>query len=316
MLVTSINLSLVDFEDKTLYTGNKGNITSLKDSIYQDGLLNPPIVREKEGGYQIVSGWKRLISYQELGHSEVLSSVYEADFSDRDCIKVIYLDNKDRISELELSELIALHKELCSLEDEELIGEVLPYLGIPSTRKHLDRYLTLASLQKEIKDAFFEDKITIEQCQMLSELPAEDRLPILNNVLLKYKLNNNESRQVVQYISETALKDLKSVLEVINEAEIAIEGDKIHRNQFRAELKRLRYPDLCAVEEKVKNRVKDLGLPKGVNLVINQYFEANDIELRIKAKSSDEILKICSDLEALCNNGDIDMLISLIKGGK
>ena len=94
---------------------------------------------------------------------------------------------------------------------------------------------------------------------MLSELPTENRLPILNNALLKYKVNNNESRQVMQYISEIALRDLKPVLGVINEAEMAFEGDKVEKNQFRAELKRLRYPDLCAVEEKVKDRANDLG---------------------------------------------------------
>ncbi len=316
MKVVPIDLSLIDFKDHTFYTGNKGDISSLKNSILELGLLNPPILREKDGGYQVVSGWKRLISCLELGHLEVLCSVYGSEFSDRDSLEVIFLDNKDRISELELSELIALHKTLCELGDKELVEEVLPRLHIPSSRKHLDKYLALASLQKDIKNAFFEDKITIEQCQMLSELPTESRAAILERVLLKYKLNNNETRQVIQHISEIASTTLKSILDTISEAEKTIDGDKIDKNELRASLRRMRYPDLSAVEEKVKKRVHDLNLPKSVNLVISQFFQANDAEFRIKVKSSEELLKICNKLEILCEKGEIDRIISLIKEGE
>ena len=209
-----------------------------------------------------------------------------------------------------------LHKTLCGLNDNRLIKEVLPGLDIPSNRKNLDKYLALATLDEEIKSAFVEQKITVEQCQMLSELPNEIRLPILENVLLKYKLNNNESRQVIQYISEIASIKLKSILETINDAEKEIAEDKIDKNSLREQLKRMRYPDLARTEEKVKKTIKDLDLPQGINLVINQFFEANDIELRIKASSSEELLKICNDIKTLCDNGDIDRLLSLIKRGK
>ncbi|NIW15142.1 MAG: hypothetical protein GWN31_14690, partial [Candidatus Thorarchaeota archaeon] len=62
----------------------------------------------------------------------------------------------------------------------------MPKFGIAPSRKNLDKFLALAELETEIKDAYFEDKITIEQCQMLSDLPAEDRASILENVLLRY----------------------------------------------------------------------------------------------------------------------------------
>ena len=316
MNIASIDLSLIDFKDKTFYTGNKSNLTNLKDSINDLGLLNPPILREKEGKYQIISGWKRLLSCRELGHREVLCSVCPPKTSDFDSIKIILSDNRDRLTELELAELLMLYRVLCQLDDKELMNDILPLLAIPSTRKHLDKFLALGSLEKEIKDAFFEDKITIEQCQMLSDLQSEDRLSILENVFLKYKLNNNESRQVIQHISEIVSIKLKSILDVILQVQSTRLYKKLDKNYLRDELKRMRYPDLSSVEEKVRTAIGDLGLPKEVNVYVNQFFESNDIEFRVKAKSSEEILKICNDLATLCEKGDIERLLSLIKEGK
>ena len=164
MKVLSIDLSLIDFNDRTFFTGNsnKSLISSLQDSIKEIGLLNPPILKDKGNRYQIVTGWKRLISCRELGFNQALCSVYESEeISDEESIKIIYQDNRYRISELELSELILLFRNLCSLEDKELMNNVLPIFKIPPTRKHLDKFIALASLQKAIKEAFYEDKITI-----------------------------------------------------------------------------------------------------------------------------------------------------------
>jgi len=152
MKVVHIDLSLIDFSDLTFFTGNlnKNLISSLRDSIKEIGLLNPPMLREKPGGYQIVTGWKRLFSSRELGHAQALCRVYgSGEIDDKDCIRIIYQDNKDRISQLELSELIMRFRDICSLEDKEFIKTVLPLFELPPSRKHLDRFIALSSLEKE-----------------------------------------------------------------------------------------------------------------------------------------------------------------------
>ncbi len=98
---------------------------------------------------------------------------------------------------------------------------------------------------------------------MLSELTPENRVPILLDVILKYRLNNNESRQVIGNIEEIALRDQKSATEVINDVENAMDDDKKGKNELRQQLKRLRYPALSKVEEEYKRQVDNLNLPKG-----------------------------------------------------
>ena len=318
MKVVHIDLSLIDFNDLTFFTGNsnKNLISSLQDSIKKIGIINAPILKEKGGKYKIVTGWKRLFSCRELGYAQALCSVYGSEeISDQESFKIIYQDNRYRISELELSELIMMFKNSCSLDDKELINNVLPQFEIPPSRKHLDKYIGLSSLDKAIKEAFYEDKITIEQAQMLCELTPENRLPVLTNVLLRYKFNNNESQQVINNIEEIALRDLKSVEEVVYNAENTMVEEKRGKNELRGQLKRMRYPALSKVEEKYRKEVDNLNLPKEVNLLVNQFFEGNDIEFRMKVKSTQEFSRILSSLEDSLSSGAIEKLLHIIKHG-
>jgi len=316
MDVTYLDLSVIDFEDQSYFLGNNSDISALRQSISEIGLINPPILRSLDGKYQIVTGWKRLRSCMELGYTQLLAKLYNhSELSDEDCLQLIFADNKDHLSDLELAELILLFKNLCILDDKILISEILPQLHIPSTRKHLDKYLSLASLEKSIKDAFFEDRITIEQCQMVSEIALANQIPILNCLLLKYNLNNNESRQVIQLIEEITLRDLKSVKEVIEDAECRMEETKKGKNELRRELKRMRYPELSEIEDKYKKEVDNLNLPKEVSLFVNQYFEGNELELRLKVKSAEELTQILDVLNDAANYGQIDELLRIIKSG-
>ena len=253
MDLTCLDLSAIDFEDQTFFLGNNSDISALRKSISGIGILNPPTLRYVDGKYQIVTGWKRLRSCIELGHEQVTAKVYNLpELSYEDCLQVIFTDNKDRITELELAKLIILYKNLCGCDDKSLISKILPQLHIPSSRKHLDKYLSLASLHKSIKDAYYEDRITIEQCLMVSETTPGNQVPILNYLLLKYNLNNNESRQVIQLIDEITLRDLKSAEEVLEDVENEMEERKKGKNELRRELKKTRYPNLCKIEEKYK----------------------------------------------------------------
>jgi len=311
---TNLDLSVIDFEDQTFFLGNNCDISAIRSSISEIGILNPPALRSVEGKHQVVTGWKRLRSCLELGYTQVTAKVYNyPELSDKDCLQIIFTDNKDRITELELAKLILLYKNLCGWDDKSLIGEILPQLQIPSTRKHLDKYLSLASLDKSINDAYYEDRITIEQCLMLSETTPGNQVPILNYLLFKYNLNNNESRHLIQLIEEITLRDLKSVEEVLEDAENRIEEQKKGKNELRRELRRMRYPGLSKIEEKYKKEVDNLNLPKEVNLFINQFFEGNDLELRLKVKSEKEFSQILASLEKCLDSGGIEKLLNIIK---
>ncbi len=66
----TIYLNTIDLKDKTFLLSYGYDLSPLKQSIKQVGLLNPPVVRKKsEGTHQIICGYKRVRALKELGIS-------------------------------------------------------------------------------------------------------------------------------------------------------------------------------------------------------------------------------------------------------
>ncbi|MEQ9618892.1 MAG: hypothetical protein RIG61_06930 [Deltaproteobacteria bacterium] len=315
MKIEPVSLSYIDTGDVTFLTGHKGSFSPVRDSIREIGLINFPVLRDTGESLQVVTGWKRIFALTELGFDEVMSKIYEpGELSDEACLKYIYHDNSGRLDDMELADLVIKFRDMLGLGDREMISDTLPFLGIPPSRKQYDRYLGLASLAKEIKEAYYRERITIEQCQTLSETALNERVLILTRVLDKYKLNNNEFRQVIKEIEEVALRDKRPVSELIDEIEGVI-GDR-GRDDFRAELGKLRYPLLKGVEETYSEALKSMNLPGNVNITTGPYFEGNDIEIRIRVKSAQELSDAISSLEGVCGDGAIGKLISIVREGE
>lgn len=133
-------------------------------------------------------------------------------------------------------------------------------------------------------------------------------------MLLRFKLNTNETREFVREVQEVGFRDGKSVSELIDEIESRVSKGAT-KGDFRRELKLMRYPRLTQVEEEFKNCVKDLSLPKEVNIFHPAFFEGNYIEIRMRIESSMKLQEILSILGSAIDKGEIDRLIRIIKEG-
>ena len=232
-----------------------------------------------------------------------------------DCLALCYQDNKSRLDDIELGEIVVLYKHLCSCTDKDLLHKILPILEIPANTKHLDRMLTLAALHQDIKDAFYNELITQEQVGYLSELSDfTSGTIILMRILLPFKLNTNESRQVIRDIEEITLRDKRNITDLIDELLLRV-GDNGKKNDLRREIKNIRYPALNKAQREYDVTVKDMNLPDEVKIFVNQFFEANDIEIRVKVKSGEQLKQILSDIDSSCDSGDLDKLISIVREG-
>jgi ParB/RepB/Spo0J family partition protein len=315
MKFEDVPLALVDFQDRSLFIGPEGDIGSLKDSIKEVGLINPPILRGAGDKYQIISGRRRLEASKELGFSRVFSKTYEAhEISDEDCLKLILYDNQERIGEIEKAELLLKFKDICGLEETELTKRVLPCLGIPPTRRNFEKYVRLGKLEHEIKDALYSQRITLEQALILSETGGANRMEIFRRMLLRMRLNTNETREVVKEIQEVASKDKKGVGEIIDEIELKCGGREL-KNAFRRELKLMRYPVLIQAEEEFRDCLKGLDLPKEVSVFHAPFFEGNHLEFRIRVESVEKLSRVVSYLSSAVAKGEMDRLLTIVREG-
>lgn len=72
---TALVLSLTSILVADRYRKDVGDVTDLKDSIENIGLLNPITVRPWHGGYRLVAGERRLTAFRELGLAEIPARV-------------------------------------------------------------------------------------------------------------------------------------------------------------------------------------------------------------------------------------------------
>jgi len=315
MKVEDIYLSSIDFEDDRFRVGNGRPDNALIESIRQYGIINPPILKKIDKNYIFVTGWKRTIAFRSIGDSKLLAKAYDGEeLSDTDFLKIVYLDNKDRYDEVDKSLLIRKFIELAKLNENQIRDEILPLLKIPNNKKNLDKYILIGNLSGEILDAYYSEKITFQQVALFSKLKIEGKLEILNNVVLEFKLNNNEAREVLNEIEEIVNRDNQTVLDIIQFIHSRISGS-LDKNSFRYELKKLRYPEFVSVENKYKSLLKELDFPSSINLVCGQYFEGNDFELRMKVKGSQELKESLLSISEQIDNGKIDKLLSIITKG-
>jgi ParB family chromosome partitioning protein len=316
MKLDIIPISRIDFKDNTFLIRPGVGMPSLLNSIKEVGIINEPILRGKNGVYQIISGYRRLQACKELGIGEILSKVYQSDeITNEECLKVVYYENQGRLGDIEKGELLLKFKRLCELDGNELTQRVLPFLGIPQSRRNFEKYVRLGELQREIKDAFYSQKITVEQAVILSEVPSPSSIEMLNRVFLKLKLNANESKEVVKEIKEISIRDKKGVKEIIDEIELNIDQGDVKSDSFRRELKLMRYPMLTSAQEEFKSCLKGLNIPKDVTMLHPPFFEGNYVEIRMKIGSVDRLSEILSYLTSILRNGLMNRLLAIVKEG-
>jgi hypothetical protein len=249
--------------------------------------------------------------------SEALSKIYESDeISDEECLKLVFHENRERFGDMEKAELVLKFKELCDLTESEITQRVLPYIGIPPSLKSLKKYMRLAGLEREIKDAFYSQRITIEQAGILSELGSPARVEILRSVLLRFRLNTNETREAVREIQEIGLRDNESVIETLHRILSRIGLTDLKGDSFRHEIKLMRYPALSKAEGEFRGCLKGLNLPKEITIHHSPFFEGNYIEIRIRVESADRLSQILSYLVSIVENGLVDRLMGIVREGR
>lgn len=316
MKYEAVRLEALDFHDKTFLISPPVDDISIQNSVGELGVINPLSLRRNRDKYQIICGWRRIKACQQLGCDEIASVVYEMDeLSDEDCLKFVLYENQRRLNDLDKAELILKFKRLCDYNDMDLIRKVLPLFGIGATRKNLERYMSLTDLESEITEACYREQISLEQLFSLSEVDPDERLEILRRILKRFKFNNNETRELIRDLAAVASRDKLSIARIIDRISSEIGGSG-GKNEFRHELKRLRYPSLTRVEEHYKKCLSSFNLPKDVGIHHPPSFEGNELEIRVKFGTPERLSELLTYLSSVLDDGNIERLLNVVREGE
>lgn len=92
-----------------------GDVSELADSIREQGILEPLVVREKDSQYEVIIGSRRLAASQQAGLSVI--PVVVQDISDADAIVRSLTENLQR-GDLSLEERVEAYKQLQNIDSD------------------------------------------------------------------------------------------------------------------------------------------------------------------------------------------------------
>lgn len=172
-------------------------LNELADSIKQNGVLQPILVRKKGQRYEIVAGERRYQASKRAGLSEI--PVIIRDISDEDVFKLALIENLQR-SDLDPIEEAQGFKKLI-----EQTGMTQQELGqaLSKSRPAIANALRLLDLPKEVQQLMVERKLTAGHARAILAVPSEEGRIKLAQKVVEDGLTVRQTENLAPLFSDT-----------------------------------------------------------------------------------------------------------------
>ncbi len=186
----------------------------LRDSIAEQGVLQPLLVRHMDDGYELIAGERRLRAAESAGLSRV--PVVVKDLTDEQVLEVSIIENIQRENLNVLEEAEAYFR----LIDEFKYTQEKVAKKIGKNRSTIANLLRLRSLPQEIKDSLIAEKISMGHARaLLGGGTEENQLYLFKQVLtrgLSVRQTEslvNQAKQEPKQFAQKISADEKKILE-------------------------------------------------------------------------------------------------------
>ena len=303
-----IYLKNIDRKDKTFLLSYGYDLNPLKQSIKQVGLLNPPILRKKSAAaYQIICGYRRIYVLRELGVSSLTSAIVPSKTTDRENLLLSLYDNTSHREFNPIEKSMAIMKLQNYYPEEKIVHDFLPVLKLQPHITQLKAFRPLYRLEREIKDALLEEKISEHTAIQLSQMDRTSRRA-LGKFLIALRLSVSKQVEILEYASEIAIRENLPIEKLILTSEMRsiLDNEKLNNPQkgeaIRKHLRERRYPQRTKKEREFTRNLKQLKLHPCINLKPPPFFEGNHYHLSLHFKDLEELKKRSQELESLLHN--------------
>lgn len=147
---------------------DEDELTELADSIKQNGILQPLLVRRKDDTYEIVAGERRYQAARIAGLKEV--PVVIRDVSDDEIFKLALIENLQR-SDLSPLEEASGYRQL--IKEKGLTQDELAKI-LSKSRSTITNTLRLLDLPEEVQQLVEEGRLTAGHARAILAVPSEE----------------------------------------------------------------------------------------------------------------------------------------------
>lgn len=195
---------------------NKTALDELKKSILENGLIQPITVRRKDGGYELISGERRLRASKEIGIKEIPAYVIKVETKEA-MVALSLIENIQR-EELNPIEVATAYKQLmeeCNLSQEEIAVKV------GKERSTITNTIRLLKLPVKIQEHLINGDISSGHARALLSVNDETYQMIILERVLKDQLSVRAVEKLVKSPSKIISKTNKSQSESSSGNQIA-----------------------------------------------------------------------------------------------
>lgn len=146
---------------------DEGKLNELKDSMAKVGLIEPIVVFEKQGRFEVIAGHRRLMAAQQLGWREIPGVCYK---SAPEAIEAIKLHENVNREDLNPADEARFFRELLPLcgDDTDTLAE-----KVRATRQYVEGRLLLLQGDPAVLDALTQGSISVAVAEELNRFQQE-----------------------------------------------------------------------------------------------------------------------------------------------
>ncbi len=185
---------LSDIDDNPEYNSRSelGDITDLKNSISQKGVMTPVIVKPhtKKSGYRLIAGFRRVAACKELGLERISAKIENAKMNANQMLLVNVAENIQREELNPMDEAIAYAK---LVKGGMSISDICTEVG--KSRPYVERRMGLLQLSEVVQTALKQGRITVGAAQDISRLPEDLHAKY---VVMAEELANSKLRERIE----------------------------------------------------------------------------------------------------------------------
>jgi len=182
---------------------NEHEIADLAESIKQYGVIQPLIVTQGGGGYELIAGERRLRAAKVLGLSTVPAIIRQADEQEK--LELALVENLQREDLNSIEAALAYRK----LIDEFNLSQEDLAVRLGKSRPVITNTLRFLNLPEEIQAALIDGRISEGHAKLLAGLDSEIKQQALFKKILLNKMTTDEAYKETKAMGGTKMARVK-----------------------------------------------------------------------------------------------------------
>lgn len=206
---------------------DKDALTELSQSILENGLIQPIIVRPSlNGKYEIVAGERRFKAASMAGYQKIPCIIQE--YSDLQSAQVALIENiqRENLSPIEEAEAYQTLLQMTDLTQQELA------LKVGKTQSTIANKLRLLKLPESVKEALKERQVTERHARAMLSITDKQVIDEITKQVIENKMTVSETEKIVKEKIK-ANKKTNKVMVLTQSVRIALNTIKQAVNMIR-----------------------------------------------------------------------------------